>query len=105
MNPNQKRVASFIRTHNLDAPTVYRILDLISEVGEVAKDAAESTNYGTAPQQLEITSTEVGDVMFSLLALADEADIDVDQALEDALDKYETRIGARDSPASENGES
>lgn len=42
----QEQVAEFVAIHDLDAPPAYRLLDLASEVGELAKDAAESTGYG-----------------------------------------------------------
>jgi NTP pyrophosphatase (non-canonical NTP hydrolase) len=83
----QDQVAS--QRHEMGVPTVYRLLDVVSELGEVAKDAAESTDYGDSPANLDITTDEIGDVLFSLLALAEAAEID---ALEEALSKYDERI-------------
>lgn len=42
----QEHVATFIKKHNLEGTAEFRILDLASEVGEIAKEATESTEYG-----------------------------------------------------------
>ena len=101
----QHRVAAFVETHELEAPPEFRILDLVSEVGEVAKAAADSTGYGTTPDSLAVPSDEIGDVVFALLALAESLDVDAETALDEALEKYERRIERRDTPSSGPGES
>lgn len=88
----QDRVAKFIEEHELDSTPEFRILDLVSEVGEVAKDATKSADYGLSPGKLEVKTDEIGDVMFSLLAVAESLGIDAEEALGVALEKYETRI-------------
>lgn len=88
----QQKVASFLRDNEMDAPPAYRLLDTVSELGEVAKDAAESTDYGDSPADIDINSDEVGDVLFSLLALAEAVEIDAGDALDEALAKYDERI-------------
>jgi NTP pyrophosphatase (non-canonical NTP hydrolase) len=88
----QQEVAEFVQQHEMEAPPAYRLLDVVSELGEVAKDAAESTDYGSAPADLTIASDEIGDVLFSLLALAEAAEINAGEALEEALAKYDERI-------------
>ncbi|ELY91314.1 MazG nucleotide pyrophosphohydrolase [Natrialba hulunbeirensis JCM 10989] len=102
----QERVAEFIATHDLETPPEFRLLDLTSEVGELAKDANTSTEYGTKPAALELSSDEIGDVLFALLALAESVDVDADAALDEALAKYEERLAADgvESPGSETGE-
>jgi NTP pyrophosphatase (non-canonical NTP hydrolase) len=100
MNDRQQQVAEFVETHDLEAPPEYRLLDLVSEVGELAKDANESTGYGTSPDDLSIESDEIGDVLFALLALADDLEIDADAALEEAVAKYERRLEDGGSPGS-----
>ncbi|WP_049924496.1 MazG nucleotide pyrophosphohydrolase domain-containing protein [Halopiger djelfimassiliensis] len=96
----QRRVADFVARHGLETPPEYRLLDLTSEVGELAKDAAESTGYGDTPADLEISADELGDALFALLALADSLEIDASEALEDALEKYERRLDGADTPGS-----
>jgi NTP pyrophosphatase (non-canonical NTP hydrolase) len=96
----QQRVGDFVATHDIDAPPVYRLLDLVSEVGELAKDANESTDYGTSPGEVALSEDELGDALFALLALAERVDLDADEALDTALAKYEDRLDEDDSPGS-----
>ncbi|WP_293031776.1 MazG-like family protein [Natronococcus sp.] len=100
MEDQQRRVAAFVDDHDLEAPPAYRVLDLASEIGELAKDANESTAYGASPEDVEISSDEIGDVLFALLALADDLEIDADEALEEALEKYGERLEENGSPGS-----
>ncbi|MFC5277682.1 MazG-like family protein [Halorubrum rubrum] len=88
----QDRVSAFVDEHGLEADLAYRVLDLESEVGEVAKEVTTSTDYGSAPDDAEVATDEVGDCLFALLALAEAADVDAGEALEVALAKYEDRI-------------
>ncbi|MFU8868252.1 MazG nucleotide pyrophosphohydrolase domain-containing protein [Natronococcus sp.] len=100
MEDQQQRVAAFVDDHDLETPPEFRLLDLVSEVGELAKDANESTTYGAEPDDLEISSDELGDALFALLAVADTLEIDADQALEEALEKYERRLEGSGSAGS-----
>jgi NTP pyrophosphatase (non-canonical NTP hydrolase) len=84
MDDQQRRVATFVDEHGLETSPEFRLLDLVSEVGELAKDANESTGYGASPTELTIESDELGDALFALLALADDLGIDADEALEEA---------------------
>lgn len=88
----QDKVAEFIEKHELDGTPEFRILDLVSEVGEVAKDATASADYGVNPEDLKVKTDEIGDVLFSLLAVADSLGIDAGEALDTAIEKYESRI-------------
>ncbi|MDG5758579.1 MazG-like family protein [Natronococcus sp. A-GB1] len=92
MNDSQQRVAAFVDDHDLETPPEFRLLDLVSEIGELAKDANESTAYGAEPDKLDINGDELGDALFALLALADGVGIDADEALEEAFEKYERRL-------------
>ena len=96
----QARVASFLDAHDLHAPPAYRLLDLVSELGEVAKDATTSTGYGADPQSLAVSEDELGDALFALLALCEELDVDAGRALETALAKYERRLDDAETPGS-----
>lgn len=97
---DQQKVAEFIDAHDLETPPEFRLLDLVSELGEVAKNATESTDYGEDPSQLELESDEIGDVLFALLAVSDALDIDASEALDESLDKYGARLEVKDSPGS-----
>lgn len=96
----QDRVAEFVATHDVDAPPVYRLLDLVSEVGELAKDANESTGYGDDPGAVTLSEDELGDALFALLALCDRSGTDAEDALETALEKYEDRLSESETPGS-----
>lgn len=98
---SQKRVAEFIEKYDMDGTPEFRILDLVSEVGEVAKDATKSSEYGINPENISVKKDEIGDVLFSLLAVAESLDIDAEEALEVALNKYEKRIEDKGDPGSE----
>ncbi len=88
----QEKVVSFISQHEIEISPEYRLLDLVSELGEVSKDAVKSTEYGENPDDLTISADEIGDVLFALLALATALDIDASDALDEALDKYDNRL-------------
>jgi NTP pyrophosphatase (non-canonical NTP hydrolase) len=92
--PEQGEVAQFLEENGMTAPPAYRLLDLAAEVGEVAADAAKSSEYGEAPDSLSVPEDELGDALFALLALAEELDTDAGKALATSLSKYEARIDA-----------
>lgn len=96
----QRQVAAFVERHDIEAPPAYRLLDLTSELGELAKDAAESTDYGAHPDEVALSEDEVGDALFALLALADSLEIDASEALDTALAKYEDRLSEKGEPSS-----
>ena len=91
MDP-QRRVAAFLDDNDLHAPPAYRVLDLASEVGELAKEVTTSTDYGTSPASVAVADDELGDALFCLLALCEETGTDAERALETALAKYESRL-------------
>ncbi len=88
----QDRVAAFLAEHDMESPLAYRVLDLESEVGEIAKELTTSTGYGARPDAAAVATDEIGDALFALLAVADAADVDAGEALDVALAKYERRI-------------
>jgi NTP pyrophosphatase (non-canonical NTP hydrolase) len=88
----QSRVAAFVSTNDLEAPAAYRLLDAVSEVGEVAKEVCASTRYGAAPGSVDVAEDELGDALFALLALCEELNVDAEAALETSLEKYADRL-------------
>ncbi|UPV75470.1 nucleotide pyrophosphohydrolase [Halorussus limi] len=96
----QETVAEFLAEHELDSEPAYRILDLASEVGELAKDVNDSTDYGAEPEEVDVKTDELGDALFSLLAVAESLDVDAEEALDEALAKYRARIEATGDPGS-----
>lgn len=47
-----------------------------------------------------MASDELGDALFSLLAVAESLEIDASEALDEALEKYETRIATKGDASS-----
>ena len=95
-----RQVTQFIEENDLETDPTYRLLDLVSEVGEVAKNVNTSTSYGSAPEAATIETDELGDVLFAVYALAYETGIDPATALSSAIDKYRKRLDDGDSPSS-----
>lgn len=102
----QARVAAFVARHDLAKPPAFAALDLCSEAGEVAKAVLSATAYGRdasgeafARGQSDLAG-EIGDVLFSLLALANSLEIDAEAALDAALAKYAARLQQRGTAAS-----
>ncbi|WP_440772520.1 MazG nucleotide pyrophosphohydrolase domain-containing protein [Natronorubrum sp. DTA28] len=100
MDDQQAAVAAFVDEYDLETPPEFRLLDLVSEVGELAKDANTSTEYGVEPEELTLETDEIGDVLFATLALANSLEVDASEALEEALEKYERRMDANETPGS-----
>lgn len=98
----QQQVAAFTKTHRLDVRPQDRLLDLNSEVGELCKAWLAATRYGSAPFQndQEFWREELGDVFFSLICLANATDVDLQQALQQVLDKYSRRLARNGSASS-----
>jgi NTP pyrophosphatase (non-canonical NTP hydrolase) len=102
----QTRSRAFLAQHGLSHTPHIHTLDLVSEVGELAKALLEDCEYGESPSHsTPVLEEELGDVFFSLIALAESLNVDLEAALEQALAKYEARLaekghcGSRDEPA------
>lgn len=101
----QARTRAFLVHYGLSHTPQTHALDLASEVGEVAKALLEASDYGQSPLQLSPALTgELGDAFYSLVALAESLNVDLEAALASALDKYQSRlatqgnIGSPDEP-------
>jgi NTP pyrophosphatase (non-canonical NTP hydrolase) len=94
----QQQTAEFAQKRNLTRePGVYA-LDLLSELGEVAKIILEATGYDQRPfpsQPPANLSGELGDALYSLCQLASATNVDLDTALAKTLAKYEARWQAQ----------
>jgi NTP pyrophosphatase (non-canonical NTP hydrolase) len=89
----QKKVADFIAENDLDTKAEFRALDLVSEVGEIAKEILKMTDYGKAEAKpRDEVKGELGDALFALMALANRLDVDLEEALEMVLAKYASRL-------------
>lgn len=89
----QFRVAEFVTKHNLDASVEIRLLDLLSELGEVSIEALKASQYGKRQGvQTEDWTAELGDVFFSLVCLANTTGVNLEETLEDTLTKFRLRL-------------
>jgi NTP pyrophosphatase (non-canonical NTP hydrolase) len=101
MSDLQRDVALFMRRHRLRHDVETQTMDLVSEVGELAKEVLLATDYGRrAPQFRSELANEIGDALYSLLALADVCGVDAAAALGAALEEYERRLAERGDASS-----
>ncbi len=92
----QRNIGLFVEENDLEASVQTRLLDLISETGELSKEMLKATNYGRQTfRAREEWTDELADVLFSLVCLANSTGVDLETALQGALSKYEKRL---DSP-------
>jgi NTP pyrophosphatase (non-canonical NTP hydrolase) len=78
-------------------PPLVNLARLVEEVGELARElnhryGAKTKKAGEPEQDLAL---EMADVLFVLLALANEQGIDLDEALQRTLEKYRVRDSHR----------
>ncbi len=93
MKEIQKRIKDFCEANNLKSPPEHRLLDTMSELGEVAKEILKMTDYGRKPMAFrEEVKSELGDVLYSLVTVANSFDVDLEEAVEIVLKKYEQRL-------------
>lgn len=93
MDEQQQRVKDWMARYGLGTDPQARMLDLSSEVGELAKEVLKATGYGTRP--LAPTASleeELGDCVFSLLCVSEALGLDGEKALDQALEKYRARF-------------
>lgn len=100
----QNKVQEFNKLRNCHTekmPVSARVLDIQSEVGELAKEVLKNTKYGTKDFVLsDDFELELGDVLYSLLSLADETGVDAEASLDRVLAKYKKRIENNDNMGS-----
>ena len=103
MNEVQKKVQLFCKKNNLRNSIEHRVLNIVSEIGELSKEILKASNYGkNSYVSNEKIKLELGDVLFSLITLANSLDVNLEAALEKVLKKYEKRIVKGLTPDSDN---
>ncbi len=72
-------------------------LDLCAETGELAQEILRDSGYGKrgAARPSERTVAELGDSLFSLLCMANEMNVDVEEVLRVTLARYQKRLPRR----------
>ena len=103
MKQIQEKVKIFCNQNKLNTSVEYRILDIMSELGELSKEILLSSDYGNKKIELnDKIKLELGDVLFSLITMANSFDVDLDDCLNQVLEKYQKRINKGSSPGSIN---
>lgn len=98
----QKKVKDFCEEHGLESPPEHQLLDTFSELGGVAKEVLKMSNYGRDEFRFrEEVRGELGDVLYSLITVANSLDVDLEDELEKVLEKYKKRM-KKGTPDSEN---
>ena len=93
MNSIQKKVDELIKKYNLESSVEIRFIDLISELGELGKEILKGNEYGKKDFcNTENIELEIGDTFFSLICVANGLNIDLQNALDNVLNKYENRF-------------
>lgn len=86
-------------------PPLTNLARLMEEVGELARvlnhEFGHKTKKDDEPHQ-ELAE-ELADVLFGILVLANERDVDLDAALKRVLEKYRERDAGRWTPKGEEG--
>lgn len=99
----QIEIAEFAKAHGLETPAPYRLLDVVSEVGELAKEFLNQSAYGSQPFRPDDRwLDEFGDVLFAVICLANCTNVDLEERVQHALQKYRKRI-ARKGDAGSGG--
>ncbi len=93
MKKIQIKIKEFCEKNNIESSIEHRLLDTMSELGEVSKEVLKMSNYGKdEPKYRKELKDELGDVFFSLITVANVYDIDLEEALEEVLKKYRKRL-------------
>src|SRR2546427_12470874 len=95
MKTLQKRVSQFVEKNGVEADVAHRLLDTLSELGEVAKEVLKGSRYGSKRfVRTESFEAEMGDVFFSFICIAKSNGVDLEAAGVTAVEKKEIRGGA-----------
>ncbi|MTI58060.1 MazG nucleotide pyrophosphohydrolase domain-containing protein [Geosporobacter ferrireducens] len=98
----QDLIRKFNEEKNMSSSVNIRIIDLASEVGELSKEVLKGTKYGSKEfQKTEEWNSEIGDVLFSLICIANETKTNLEDCLKYVLDKYEKRFANKGDLGSE----
>lgn len=87
--------------HKKRMPESARVLAILSECGELAKEILKSSKYTDESFILtEEFEIEYGDILYNLLCLGNETNLDAKECLNKALDKYKKRQSEKNNLSS-----
>lgn len=93
MKELQAKIKKFCKEHDFESPVEHRVLDTMSELGEVAKEILKMSDYGRKPMKYkEELKSELGDLFYSIITIANFFDVDLEEALNMVLEKYKKRL-------------
>lgn len=99
----QEAVRQMVEKYKLEIIPELRYIDLTSEVGELGKEILKSTEYGTEGfTKTENMESEIGDVLFSLICIANTLGINLEKSLIDSMEKYQKRFDKKGNIGSGN---
>ena len=84
----------FIAQHNLETQPAFSLLDIMAELGELARTLLKDTDYGRRPGGADSTQMReaVGDLMFAVAYLSTLYDVDPEAALWESVHKFERTL-------------
>lgn len=92
----QELIRQFVAEYKLDTTIEIRMLDILSEMGELSKEVLNITKYGKKEMVLtDGFQDEFGDVLFSLFCIANALNIDIEQQMQKTLNKYQNRFNEK----------
>lgn len=93
MKELQEKIRIFCKQNKMENAPEYCLIDLVSEIGEASKEILKMTDYGKSPiKYREEIIGELGDVSYSLITLANSLDVDLEEASDLVLTKYQKRL-------------
>lgn len=89
----QNETKQLMQKYNLNAKIENRYISLSSEIGELGKEIVKGNKYGSKEfEKTKNFASEIGDVFFDFILLCNVADINLEDAFNQVLEKYETRF-------------
>ena len=99
---HDEKVYDALQQFQLSCGYEARYIDLVSEIGELGKELLKGSDYHKSSLRVSASTVEeMGDCLFSIIALCQELSIDPDDALVAAIQKYQTRYETKGSIGSD----
>ena len=93
MEDIQETVNEMIKKYKLESSIEIKFIDLISEVGELGKELLKGSDYGKRKFiNTDNLESEIGDVLFSFVCIVNSLNIDLKEAFDKVIEKYNSRF-------------